>query len=235
MRDRKRELDPVAGEVLLIDKPLNWTSFDVVNKIRGMLRKAYGLKKLKVGHAGTLDPLATGLLILCTGRMTKQIEEYKGMDKVYTGTIRLGATTPSLDTETEEIEQFPTDHLDKERILEVMGCFEGELSQVPPAYSAKRIKGVRAYEKARHEQPAMPDPVTVRVESFELTGLELPYLHFRITCGAGTYIRSLARDLGKALENAGHLYRLRRTRIGSHRVEDADRIEAFEHLLGPNG
>lgn len=231
----KREMDPVAGEVLLIDKPLKWTSFDVVNKIRGTVRKAYGLKKLKVGHAGTLDPLATGLLILCTGRMTKRIEEYKGMDKVYTGTIRLGATTPSLDTETEEIEQCPTDPLDEDRILEMMGRFVGEISQVPPAYSAKRIKGMRAYEKARREQPAMPDPVKVRLESFEMTGLELPYLHFRVTCGPGTYIRSIARDLGRALENAGYLYQLRRTGIGPYRVEDAHRIEDFEHFLDSIG
>ncbi len=228
IKNSKLTIDPDTGSILLIDKPLHWTSFDVVNKVRNILRRQFGGKKVKVGHAGTLDPLATGLLILCVGKMTKRIEEFQDMEKEYTGVIRLGEKTPSLDAETAVTETRSLEGLTEQEVREKASNFEGAFRQVPPAYSAKHIKGKRAYQKAREETPVLPDPVTVRVDCFEITRVAFPDVHFRVACWKGTYIRSLARDLGDALGVGGYLNQLRRTCIGPYSVADAWSMGAFE-------
>jgi len=212
-------MDFAKGEVLLIDKPLKWTSFDVVNKVRNALKKKYG--KIKVGHAGTLDPLATGLLIVCTGKFTKRVDEYQAQEKEYTGTIRLGATTPTLDAEMEPDELFPTAHITVEMVHEAVKQFIGEIDQMPPMYSALKVGGETAYKAARAGREVELKSRKVTVTEFELTDVTLPEVSFRIVCSKGTYIRSLARDLGTALESGGYLTSLRRTRIGDFRIEDA--------------
>lgn len=215
----------LKGEVLLIDKPLTWTSFDVVNKIRYTLKKALQLKKLKVGHAGTLDPLATGLLILCTGKFTKKIEEFQAQEKEYTGTITLGGTTPSFDLETEVDHEFPTEHITKELLETTAKSFVGEQKQVAPMHSAKKINGKRAYEYARKGEEVEIKANIITIKEFEITNIDLPMVDFRIVCAKGTYIRSIARDFGKAVNSGGHLTKLRRTRIGNYKVEDAVGVE----------
>lgn len=205
------------GELLLVDKPLTWTSFDVVGKIRNSTR----IKKIKVGHAGTLDPLATGLLIVCTGKLTKKVDEFLAEEKEYTGTITLGATTPSYDLETEVNQNFPTEHITSELIAKAAQSFEGEIEQVSPAYSALRIDGERAYHKARRGEEVKMKSRKVTIEAFEITKIEMPIVTFRIVCSKGTYIRSIAHDFGKKLESGAHLSSLRRTRSGGFKIEDA--------------
>ena len=209
------------GQVLLIDKPLEWTSFQVVNKLRWHIRKTFNIKKIKVGHAGTLDPLATGLLIICTGKFTKKITEYQAQTKEYTGTITLGATTPSFDLETEINTSFPTAHLNDAVIHETTKQFIGEIEQVPPIFSAIKKDGKRLYEIARKGKTTEIKSRKVTVLEFEITNINLPNVDFRIVCSKGTYIRSIANDFGKALQSGGHLSKLRRTKIGDYSVNNA--------------
>lgn len=215
------------GQVLLIDKPLNWTSFQVVNKLRWHIRQKFDLKKIKVGHAGTLDPLATGLLIICTGKFTKKIDEYQGQIKEYTGEITLGATTPSYDLETEVDEIFPVDHITNELIYKTTEQFTGEINQIPPIFSAIKMEGVRLYKLAREGKTAEIKSRKITVEAFEITNIDLPKIQFRIVCSKGTYIRSLAYDFGKALNSGGHLSQLRRTKIGDFSVYDSVEVHDF--------
>ena len=221
------------GEVLLVDKPLEWTSFDVVNKLRYAIKKHLNVKKIKVGHAGTLDPLATGLLILCTGKKTKTIETLMGMKKEYTGTIKLGATTPSYDSETEENETFPTEHITKELAEQTALSFIGEQEQLPPIFSAKKIDGKRAYELARKGKEVEMKTSTITINEFEITRFENNEIDFRITCGKGTYIRSIAFDFGKKVNSGGYLTALRRTKIGEFNVDNAYTIEDFVSQVQP--
>ena len=223
--------DFVQGEVLLVDKPLEWTSFDVVNFIRSFLRKKYNLKKLKVGHAGTLDPLATGLLIICTGKMTKQIDTFQGMDKVYVGQMKLGATTPSFDKETEEDNQFAVNDISEQDLFETAKKFLGEIDQIPPIYSAIKIDGKRAYEHARKKEHLEIKARKVAIHDFNLLNINLPLIDFYVKSSKGTYIRSLARDFGEALNNGAYLTALRRTQIGSFTVKDAYTLDAFKEAV----
>ena len=217
----------LQGKVLLIDKPFEWTSFQAVNKIRWHIKKQFGLKKIKVGHAGTLDPLATGLLIICTGKMTKQINEFQAQEKEYTGTFYLGATTPSYDLETEVNQQFPTDHISEEMIAKATQSFMGEIDQKPPIFSAIKKDGKRLYDIARKGETTEIKARKVTISDFEITRIELPEVDFRVSCSKGTYIRSLANDFGVALESGAHLSALRRTRIGEFSIENALSIDAF--------
>lgn len=213
------------GRVLLIDKPLHWTSFDAVRKIRNMIR----IKK--VGHAGTLDPLATGLLIICTGKFTKKINEYMAKEKEYTGTITLGATTPTYDLESEPQNLQTTDHLTEHEIYKTTSSFMGEILQVPPAHSAIKVDGKRVYELARKGKEVKLEPRKVTITAFDITKIEMPVVHFRVVCSTGTYIRSLANDFGQALGCGGYLSSLCRTRIGEFKVTDAVTIEQFVQEL----
>lgn len=224
------------GTILLIDKEKEWTSFDVVNFVRAFLKRMFRLKKLKIGHAGTLDPLATGLLVLCTGKYTKSIETIQQQTKEYTGTIQLGETTPSFDRETDVDQTFPIDHISDKNIMEATKKLTGELEQVPPTYSAVKIKGKRAYQYARNNEEIEIKSKKVQVHSFEIIRMALPEIDFRIECSKGTYIRSIARDFGKMLESGAYLSELRRTRIGDYKVEDAMSIQQFrEKVLGEVG
>lgn len=220
------------GEVILIDKPLDWTSFDTVNFIRSLVNRCYGIRKLKVGHAGTLDPLATGLLILCTGKMTKQIEAYQAQVKTYTGTILLGQTTPTFDLESEPDAFFPTEGITAEQMEAARQQFVGDLKQYPPKYSAIKIKGKRAFDYARSDEEIELKARDVHIDNFKLNLDRFPELDFEVTCSKGTYIRSLANDFGKALGNGACLKSLRRTRIGDFRVDDAWPLEALrQHIV----
>jgi tRNA pseudouridine55 synthase len=219
------------GQVLLIDKPLTWTSFQVVNKLRWEIRQRFNIKKIKVGHAGTLDPLATGLLIICTGKQTKQIDTYQGQVKEYTGTFTLGGTTPSYDLETEINNTFPTAHITEELLHETTKQFVGEIQQKPPIFSAIKKDGKRLYELARKGETTEINERTVTVSSFEITKINLPEVVFRIICSKGTYIRSIAFDYGKALNSGGHLSALRRTKIGIFSVDNALSVEGFINNL----
>ena len=219
------ETSVIKGELLLIDKPLNWTSFQVVNKIRWELKNKFGIKKLKVGHAGTLDPLATGLLLVCTGKMTKKISGIQALVKEYTGTFTMGATTPSYDLETPIDGTFPIDHLDDNALKEVINQFTGVVDQYPPVFSAIKKDGRRLYEYARKGEEIKINSRQVEISVFELTEIKLPTIDFYVKCSKGTYIRSLANDYGKALGSGAHLSSLRRTAIGLHRIEDAYTIE----------
>ena len=210
------------GHVFLIDKPLDWTSFDVVNKIRWNIRKAYDLKKIKVGHAGTLDPKATGLLLVCTGKMTKSIDQLQAQEKTYTGTIKLGVTTPTYDLESEEDQTFPIDHITEELIHETTKQFIGEIQQFPPMHSAIKVDGKRLYELAREGQEIERKSRTITIYDFKITKIDMPYVDFECNCSKGTYIRSLAFDFGKALNSGGYLTALRRTKIGEYDVINAD-------------
>ena len=217
----------LQGKVLLIDKPLEWTSFQAVNKIRWHIKKQFGLKKIKVGHAGTLDPLATGLLIICTGKMTKQINEFQAQEKEYTGTFYLGATTPSYDLETEVNQLFSTDQISEEMIVKATQSFIGEIDQKPPIFSAIKKDGKRLYDIARKGETTEIQSRKVTISSFHITRIELPVVDFKVSCSKGTYIRSLANDFGTALDSGAHLSALRRTRIGEFSVENATSIEEF--------
>jgi tRNA pseudouridine55 synthase len=219
------------GKVLLIDKPLNWTSFQVVNKVRWLIKQQFSIKKIKVGHAGTLDPLATGLLILCTGKFTKKIETYQAQVKEYTGTITLGATTPSYDLESEIDQKFDISEISEEDILKNTQQFLGEIQQQPPIFSALKKNGKRLYEYAREGSKIEIPSRAVTIKEFEITKIELPCIEFRIVCGKGTYIRSLAHDFGRSLNNGAHLSGLRRTKIGEFRVEDAISVLEFEKFI----
>ncbi|CAM3375614.1 tRNA pseudouridine(55) synthase TruB [Empedobacter stercoris] len=212
------------GHVFLIDKPLDWTSFDVVNKIRWNIRKAYNLKKIKVGHAGTLDPKATGLLLVCTGKWTKRIDEFQAQEKTYTGTIKLGVTTPTYDLESEENEIFPTEHITEEIIHETTKQFIGEIEQFPPMHSAIKVDGKRLYELARDGQEIERKARKVNILDFKITKINLPFVDFEVDCSKGTYIRSLAYDFGKALNSGGYLTALRRTKIGEFDVINCENL-----------
>lgn len=225
--------DYKSGQVLLIDKPLNWTSFQVVNKLRWEIRQAYNIKKIKVGHAGTLDPLATGLLVICTGKMTKQINTFQGQIKEYTGTIVLGSTTPSFDLETEINETFSTKHITEDLIHETTKQFIGEIDQFPPVFSALKKDGKRLYEYARAGEDVEVKSRKIFIKEFEITKIDANLVNFRVVCSKGTYIRSLANDFGKALNSGGHLSVLRRTKIGDFNVDKALSIEAFIKALPP--
>lgn len=216
------------GQILLIDKPLKWSSFQAVNKIKWSLKKHLGLKKIKVGHAGTLDPLATGLLIVCTGKFTKRIEELQGMVKEYTGTFYIGATTPSYDLETEIDYHFSTEHIDTALIYKTVEQFLGEIDQKPPIFSAIKKDGVRLYEHARNGLEIEIAARKTTIHEFEITRIALPEVDFRVVCSKGTYIRSLAFDYGKALQSGAHLTALRRTKIGDYSVDNAIDVEDFE-------
>jgi len=217
------------GQILLIDKPLKWSSFQAVNKLKYLLKNQYGLpKKFKIGHAGTLDPLATGLLIICTGKFTKTITEIQAQEKEYTGTITIGATTPSYDLETEINATFPITHITKELILETTKQFLGEIDQKPPVFSAIKKDGKRLYEHARAGEEVEIKARKTTIYEFEITRIDLPEIDFRIKCSKGTYIRSIAYDFGIALQSGGHLTSLRRTKIGNYSVENAVTPEVFE-------
>lgn len=219
------------GQTLLIDKPLHWSSFQAVNKIKWVLKKKMALKKIKVGHAGTLDPLATGLLVICTGKATKTIAEIQGQIKEYTGTFYLGATTPSYDLETEIDTHFPTAHITEELLESAKLQFIGNIDQKPPIFSAIKKDGKRLYEHARKGESVEITSRKIEISEFELTTKPLPEVNFRVVCSKGTYIRSLAYDFGQALQSGAHLTALRRTKIGNYKVENALAIEDFEKIV----
>jgi len=223
--------DFLDGQILLINKPLGWTSFDVVKKIKNVIRTKYSLKKIKVGHAGTLDPLATGLLIVCTGKFTKLISKIQGQEKTYTGTITLGGTTPSYDLETEVNIHHKTSHLTEGLIKEATKQFIGEIDQKPPIYSALKRGGERLYEKARRGETIEIESRKVTVREFTITSLETLEVNFEIKCSKGTYIRSIAHDFGAALNSGGHLSKLCRTSIGEYQLSEAIDVETFTKLL----
>lgn len=219
----------LEGQVLLIDKPLKWSSFQAVNKLKYLLINKVGLpKKFKIGHAGTLDPLATGLLLICTGKFTKKISELQGQAKEYTGTFYIGATTPSYDLETEIDQTFPTDHINEDLIHETVEQFLGEIDQKPPIFSAIKKDGVRLYEHARAGESIEIESRKTTIHEFEITRIALPEVDFRVVCSKGTYIRSLAYDFGKAMNSGSHLTVLRRTKIGDYDVKNAIDITLFE-------
>lgn len=224
-------MDFQEGVVLAFDKPYRWTSFDVVGKVRWLLCRHLGIKKLKVGHAGTLDPLATGVLIVCTGRATKRIEELQSGTKEYLATIRLGATTPSYDLEKPIDSTYPTEHITRDMVQEVLERFKGTIEQVPPTFSACKVDGKRAYKMARNGDEVELKPKTLTIDEIELTDCSLPDITVRVVCSKGTYIRALARDIGQALDSGGHLIALRRTRVGDYRVEDCLNPEKFTEWL----
>ena len=219
------------GEVVLVDKPLHWTSFDVVNKLRYPLKKKYNIKRFKVGHAGTLDPLATGLLVICTGKMTKEINGFVVDSKEYTGVIQLGSTTPSYDLETEIDNTFPTAHIKQDTVDAIVPQFSGTINQVPPIYSAKKVNGTRAYELARKGVEVEMKANEITIIDLELSLVENDQIIFKVNCSKGTYIRSLANDIGKALNSGGHLIELRRTRSGSFTTDDAKSVEEWVEII----
>ncbi|NNE55833.1 MAG: tRNA pseudouridine(55) synthase TruB [Flavobacteriales bacterium] len=219
------------GVLLIVDKPYEWTSFDVVNKLRYAIRKQFGWKKIKVGHAGTLDPLATGVLVICVGRATKQINELMAQEKEYTGTITLGATTPSYDLETEVDQTFPTDHITEEILEKARQSFLGTISQTPPIFSAKKIDGKRAYKAARAGQEVKMRSVEVDIQRFDLTRVELPEVDFDLKCSKGTYVRSIAFDFGQKLDSGAHLSTLRRTASGPFSIDQAKTVEELVGLI----
>ena len=224
-------LNPIKGEVFYLDKPLGWTSFDVVKRIRGKLHHRLGIKKLKVGHAGTLDPLATGVLIVCTGKMTKQIDELQAHVKEYVAEITLGATTPSFDLETEIDAVFPAGHVTEEAVRAVLPQFTGRIEQVPPSYSACKVDGHRAYKMAREGKEVELKAKELVIDEIELLNYSMPRIEIRVVCSKGTYIRALARDIGQALGSGAHLTALRRTRVGGVRVDDCLQVPDMLDLL----
>ena len=226
-----QSLDFQAGEILLVDKPLGWSSFDVVNKLRWQLKKKYGVKKFKVGHAGTLDPLATGLLIICTGKKTKISESLMSENKTYTGTFLLGKTTPSYDLETDYDNDFPVDHITKEKIQDVTNSFIGKQLQTPPIFSAKKIDGKRAYTSARAGKEITMKPNSVVISDFSTSFDNFPEIKFRVSCSKGTYIRSLAHDFGQKLNSGATLIELRRTQSGNFHINDAKSVDEWATLI----
>ncbi len=224
-------LDFKEGEILYIDKPLKWTSFAVVNKLRYHISRKMGVKKIKVGHAGTLDPLATGVMIICTGKATKRIEEFQYHTKEYIATLQLGATTPSFDLEKEIDATYPTEHITREMVEEVLKKFIGTIEQVPPVFSACKVDGKRAYDLARKGNEVELKAKTLVIDDIELLECNLPEIKIRVVCSKGTYIRALARDIGQALDSGAHLTGLIRTRVGDVKLEDCMKIEDFEQWL----
>ncbi len=231
MEHNFNELDFISGEILLIDKPLDWTSFDIVNKIRSKLGYKLKIKKLKVGHAGTLDPKATGLVIVCTGKKTKTIDLIQAEEKEYIATLKLGATTPSFDLETEEDSNCSTEHISLENINDSLAPFIGEIDQVPPVFSAIKINGKRAFSYARKGKEVEMESRKIKIDDIKILDFKLPYLVLKINCSKGTYIRAIARDLGEKLGCGAYLTGLRRTRIGDYNVEDAMTIDNFEENI----
>ena len=231
MKKTKEDFDFINGEVLLVDKPYGWTSFDVVNSLRYSIKKSLGVKKIKVGHAGTLDPLATGLLIICTGKFTKKIESFQGMDKVYIGSMYIGATTPSFDLETEVDKKFPIDDITPELLQETTKQFTGEIEQTPPAFSAVKVDGKRAFEYARNDNDVKIKSRKVTISEFSLVNTELPEIDFLVKCSKGTYIRSLVNDFGKAINNGAYMSALRRTAIGDFSVNNAYTVDEMKRII----
>lgn len=229
-------MDFIEGEILCFDKPLRWTSFDVVSKIRRQLTKRLGIKKLKVGHAGTLDPLATGVMVVCTGRATKRIEELQAHVKEYVATLQFGATTPSFDLEKPVDQTYPTAHITEPLVREALTRFLGRIEQVPPAFSACKVDGHRAYDLARKGKEVELKPKVLVIDEIELLGFDPEAMQatIRVVCSKGTYIRALARDIGQALDSGAHLIALRRTRVGDNRVEDCLKVEDFPGWLENN-
>ena len=221
----------IAGEVLCIDKPLGWTSFDAVKRLRGSLTRRLGVKKIKVGHAGTLDPLATGVMILCTGKATKMIEHLQAGVKEYIATIRLGATTPSFDLETVIVATYPTDHITRELVERTLERFKGRIEQVPPAFSAIKVDGKRAYHLARKGVDVELKPKVLVIDEIELLDYSPEEIKVRVVCSKGTYIRALARDIGQALGSGGHLTALRRTRVGDYSIDSCLTVEQAAELI----
>jgi len=224
-------MDFQNGEILFIDKPYRFTSFDVVNKVRWQLCRALGVKKLKVGHAGTLDPLATGVMIVCTGRATKRIEEFQATTKEYVATLRLGATTPSFDLEKPIDAYYPTEHITRLMVEDVLKRFVGTIEQIPPSFSACKVGGVRAYDMARKGKEVELKPKTLVIDEIELLDCTLPDITIRVVCSKGTYIRALARDIGEALGSGAHLTALCRTRVGDIKVDDCIVLDDFPRWL----
>jgi len=224
-------MDFLEGCTIVVDKPYTWTSFDVVNKIRWNLKQVLGIKNIKVGHAGTLDPLATGLLIICTGKNTKLIDQIMVGEKTYTGTILLGKTTPSYDLETEYNQEFPVEHITSELVEEVRKSFLGEIQQVPPIFSAKQVDGKRAYDLARAGKEVILKSNTIHISSFSLSMDRFPEIDFEISCSKGTYIRSIAYDFGKALNSGGVLTSLRRTKSGDFSLEKAKSVDEWIEFI----
>lgn len=221
----------IEGEILYFDKPLHWTSFTLVKRIRNGISRKLKVKKLKVGHAGTLDPLASGVMIICTGKKTKLIESFQYQDKEYIATIRLGATTPSFDLETEIDQTFETSHITREMVLETLEKFIGEIKQIPPSFSACKVNGERAYNLAREGKEVELKPKLLKIEEIELLSFEPQEIVVRVVCSKGTYIRALARDIGQALCSGGHLTALRRTRVGEIHADNCMKPEDFELFL----
>ncbi len=221
----------IEGEILYIDKPLGWTSFDAVKRLRGALTRRLGIKKIKVGHAGTLDPLATGVMVLCTGRATKRIDELQSGIKEYVATIALGATTPSFDLETEIDATYPTEHITRELTEECLKKFTGRIEQIPPAFSACKVDGKRAYKLARKGHDVELKPKILVIDSIELLSFAPTEIQIRVVCSKGTYIRALARDIGRALGSGGHLTALRRTRIGQIGIDDCMTVAEAAELI----
>ncbi len=227
------EITPEQGGFILLNKPYTWTSFQATKKIQYILKRHFGLKKIKIGHAGTLDPLATGLLVLCVGKYTKRIEEFQAQEKEYTGTIHLGATTPSYDLETEIDNTYPVEHINENLIYKTAKAFIGEQSQIPPIFSALKINGVRAYTKAREGKEVEIKERTIHIYDFEITDIRFPEVDFRIRCSKGTYIRSIARDFGVKLNSGAYLSALCRTKIGDFKLSEAFSIEQVEEQFPP--
>ena len=221
----------IEGEVIAFDKPLGWTSFQLLSKFRYKLSRRLGVKKIKVGHAGTLDPLATGVLILCTGKATKRIEEFQRQQKEYIATLKLGATTPSFDLETEEDGTYPAAHITEEAIKEALRRFVGEIEQIPPAFSACKINGDRAYDLARAGEEVNLKPKLLRIDEIEMLSYDAPFAVIRVVCGKGTYIRALARDIGKALLSGAYLTALRRTRVGDFVADECLKVENIDAFV----
>jgi tRNA pseudouridine55 synthase len=224
-------MDFVAGEIIPVFKPYTWTSFQIVNKIRYHLSRKYGIKRFKVGHAGTLDPLATGVLLLCSGKATKKIEELQKHTKEYEAEIMLGATTPSYDMEHPVNATYPYEHITREMIEDVLKQFIGDIAQIPPLFSACKVEGKRAYDLARKGSDMQLEPKNIRIDAIELLECELPKIKIRVTCGKGTYIRSLARDIGEALQSGAYLTALTRTQVGEYRIENCITPDAFPEWL----
>ena len=220
-------LDFQNGEIILIDKELNWTSFDVVSKLRNSIKRKLNLKKIKVGHAGTLDPLATGLLIICTGKMTKRIDQFSCLNKTYTGKITIGSTTPSYDLETKPNVYYPTDHINDELILNTAKKFIGKILQKPPIFSAVKKDGVRLYKLARKGVDVKVEKREIKIHDFTITSINFPEIEFSVCCSKGTYIRSLANDYGKELGSGAHLSELRRISIGEYSVDKSYKLMSF--------
>ncbi len=224
--------DFIEGEVLYLQKPLGWTSFDLVAKLRYKISRHLNIKKIKVGHAGTLDPLATGVMIVCTGKATKKIEEFQYQTKEYVATLKLGETTPSFDLETETDNRFETKHITKELVENILKNFTGSIMQIPPVYSACKVNGERAYELARKGETVDLKPKLLVIDEIELLSFDMPEIKIRVVCSKGTYIRALARDIGQALHSGAHLTGLVRTRIGNIKLEDCIKIEEFDNIIG---